>query len=141
MDNDTKENLSNRNIWARGLYMLFFAFAYGIAEAITTLIALFQFVYVLLTGKVHRKAQTFAATLGAYILQIVQYETFNSELQPFPFSDWPETKPGETPWPLSESTAPSSPTVEEGDTDHQVAAQDSGGPTAEEDNDNGDQPK
>ena len=44
MQQDTKENLANRNIWARGLYMLFYGLAYAVAEAVATLVVVFQFI-------------------------------------------------------------------------------------------------
>ena len=107
MQQSTKENLANRNIWARGLYMLFYVIAYAVAEAIVALAAIFQFVHALVTGKVNQPLQAFSANLSAYILQILEYVTFNSEFQPFPFSDWPSVSPGETPWsePASETNS------------------------------------
>ena len=98
MQQSTKDNLANRNIWVRGLYMLFYAIAYAVAEAIVALAAIFQFVHALVTGKVNQPLQTFSANLSAYILQILEYVTFNSEFLPFPFSDWPSVSAGETPW-------------------------------------------
>ncbi|MBT7334904.1 MAG: DUF4389 domain-containing protein [Gammaproteobacteria bacterium] len=98
MDDDTRKNLSNRNIWSRGLYMLFFVIAYSVAETVMALVSLFQFFHALFRGKANPTAQHLGANLGVYILQIVRYQTFNSENQPFPFSDWPDEAIGETPW-------------------------------------------
>jgi hypothetical protein len=34
--------------------------------------------------------------LGAYIYEILQFMTFNSEQLPFPFGRWPQAGPGKT---------------------------------------------
>jgi len=106
MDQATKDNLVDRNIWSRGLYMLFFMLAYTVAETLLGLLVVFQFIAALVTRKVNDPLHKFAANLSAYIYQILQFETFNSELRPFPFSDWPERPTGATPWSGVASTSP-----------------------------------
>jgi hypothetical protein len=105
MDPSTKENLANRNIWSRGLYMLLFVLAYAIAETILTVLVLFQFVAALITRRVNEPLQRFGTNLSMYVYQILQFQTFNSETRPFPFSDWPEEEPGETPWSTADEVA------------------------------------
>ena len=98
MDEETKSRLTDKNIWVRGVYMLVYAVAYGVAEAVVTLVVIFQFLTALITGSVNDALHKFGMNLSAYLLQILQFQTFNSELRPFPFSDWPDEQPGETPW-------------------------------------------
>ena len=98
MQNQTKAHLTDRNIWTRGIYTLIFVVAYAVAEALLTLVAVFQFLMALLTGRVNEALQQFGANLTQYAYQIFQYVTFNSEEQPFPFSDWPDVPMGTTPW-------------------------------------------
>ncbi len=105
MQQATKDNLANRNIWARGLYMLFYVIAYAVAETIASLVVLFQFIHALFTGRVNEPLQIFGARLSTYIFQVLQYVTFNSEYQPFPFSDWPDVGAGNTPWSASATQA------------------------------------
>ena len=64
MDDDTRKNLSNRNIWSRGLYMLFFVIAYSVAETVMALVSLFQFFHALFRGKANPTAQHLGANLG-----------------------------------------------------------------------------
>jgi hypothetical protein len=78
--------------------MIFCAIAYSIAEAVVVLIAIFQFVCVLVNGHVHERALRFGQNVGAYIGELIRFVTFNDERVPFPFSDWPEVPAGETPW-------------------------------------------
>ena len=98
MDQETKNRLADRNIWVRALYMVILVIAYSIGETLLVIISIFQFLSALVTGKVNDSLQTFGANLSAYLYDILQFATFNSEDLPFPFSDWPEVEPGETPW-------------------------------------------
>ena len=50
MKENTRDNLVRRDIWIRALYMLLFAIVYSVAEAIIVLLAIFQFVALLITG-------------------------------------------------------------------------------------------
>ena len=93
MDPDTKERMSDRTIWARGLYALFFVIAYSVAETILWLLAIFQFIAALVTGHVNDALLRFGANLSHFIFQILQFVTFNDETLPFPFSDWPDEDP------------------------------------------------
>ena len=90
--------LKNRAFWMRLLYMLFCAIAYGIAELVIGLLALFQIVAVAATGSVHERAQRLGRNASSYVFQLLQFVTFNDERVPFPFSDWPDETPGDTPW-------------------------------------------
>ncbi len=103
MQTQTKANLTDRNIWTRGIYTLIFVVAYAVAEALITLVAIFQFLMALITGRVNEALQQFGANLTQYAYQIFQYVTFNSEAQPFPFSDWPDVPVGETPWSVEQA--------------------------------------
>ena len=113
MDEATKENLSNRNIWARILYMLLFGITYSISETVLIFVAIFQALAVLFTGHVNQALHQFGANLSGYMYQILQFVTFNTEDLPFPFNDWPEQTVGETPY--SESENETSPIVDNAD--------------------------
>ena len=104
MANQTRENVIDPSIWTRLLFMLLFGLAYAVAEAIFVVVAIFQFFAALFTGSVNKPLHSFGANLSHYIYQIVQFETFNSEERPFPFSDWPDVPVGDTPWSEDETT-------------------------------------
>lgn len=112
MENQIRENLTEANIWTRLVYMVLVGIAYAVAETVFILVAIFQFMSALFTRQVNAPLLTFASNLSWYIYQIVQFQTFNSEEKPFPFSDWPNKPPGETPWSeeseWSDSAEPSS---------------------------------
>lgn len=98
MEAETKANLSDRTIWVRILYMVLFVIAFSIAEFLVAVVAIFQAIVVLITGSVNAALHRFGKNLSAYIGAILEFETFNSEALPFPFSDWPDLEPTDTHW-------------------------------------------
>lgn len=89
MDNNLKGKLLVKDKWLRGLFMLFFIIIKYLVAWLIVLIALFQFVADLLTSKPNDKLLEFTKNLNAYLLQVVNFLTFNSENKPFPFTNWP----------------------------------------------------
>jgi len=87
--NNLKEKLLVKDKWLRGLFMLFFIVIKYLVVWLIVLIALFQFIVDLLTGKPNDKLVVFTKHLNTYLLQIVNFLTFNSEIKPFPFANWP----------------------------------------------------
>lgn len=98
MNTQMKDRLTSSDVWLRALYMIFFAIAYSVAELIVALLVVFQLLAVLFTGSVNEPLLRFGRNLGEYVFQILQFETFNSEEKPFPFSDWPDAAPGGESW-------------------------------------------
>jgi hypothetical protein len=90
MDQEIKQRLTRRDIWVRALFMVFFLLAYSVAEAVVVLLVLFQFVTILLTGHANQNALRLGYNLSTYVYQVLQFQTFNTESRPFPFSDWPD---------------------------------------------------
>ena len=93
MNNDIKENLKQQSTWIRGLYMLMFALFYGIAEVVLFAVVIFQFILKLLTAKNNPRLLKLGQNLATYVYQIIQFLTFNSEYQPYPFGAWPKGEP------------------------------------------------
>lgn len=89
MDKKLKQKLLTKNKWVRGVFILFFIIVKYIVSLLINFIALFQFIVDLLTGKPNDKLLTFTQHLNIYLLQIVNFITFNSDNKPFPFTNWP----------------------------------------------------
>ena len=87
MEEKIKQRLGSKDIWIRGLYMVFFAIAYSLAELVIFLVAVFQFVAILLTGRANGNALRLGNNLSTYVYQIFQFQTFNSETRPCPRFD------------------------------------------------------
>lgn len=89
MNEEIKQRLQTKEIWQRGLFMLFFMFVYGFSNSLVIAILFFQYATLIVTGKVNEFLLDFGRNLSVYIHQIINFLTFNSEQRPFPFSAWP----------------------------------------------------
>lgn len=78
------------SIWIRGLYMLLFAVIANITELVIGLVMLVQFILNAATGNTNNNLLAFGDQLSRYIYEIVQFQTFNSEVKPYPFNTWPK---------------------------------------------------
>ena len=106
MKEEMRENLIDEGIWMRGVFMILFLIAYNIVEFLILLVALFQFVAVLFTGRVNETVLRLGNNLCYFALEAFQYLTFNSNLRPFPFSPWPDEEPGGDLWRDHETAEP-----------------------------------
>ena len=79
----------DRNLLVRLLYMLLMAFILQFCGTLLFILAIVQFVIVVIDELPNVRLATFGRHLGSYVKQIVEFLTFASEEVPFPFSDWP----------------------------------------------------
>jgi hypothetical protein len=93
MSNEIKENIKQQTTWMRGLYMLMFTIFYSIAEVVLFVLVVTQFFFKLFTGKTNPRLLTLGQSIATYIYQIIQYLTFNSDYQSYPFGPWPKGEP------------------------------------------------
>ena len=100
MDKSWKGNLKSESFWLRSLFMVLFFIVYRIVDILVLLVAISQWLYVLLTGDANTSLSRFAGSLAAYVSQIIIYLSYKSEQKPFPFSDWPSA-----PLQVSDSTS------------------------------------
>lgn len=85
-------NTQNTSVWLRGLLMLVFGLIAGFVRFAITVIAILQFVSLLLRNKPHSGLRLLGQTLNNYIYQINQFLTANSNDCPFPLGPWPSRK-------------------------------------------------
>lgn len=83
------EAAAKRQFWLRGLYMLFMLLALNLGGTLLAIIAVIQFVLVLLNGTPNEQLVTLGRNLGSYLRQITLFLTYATEEVPFPFSEWP----------------------------------------------------
>ena len=98
MEESTRERLIRGDIWVRALFMVLFAIAFGLTRVIIVFVVIFQFLAVLFTGRADEPLLQFGKNLSVFILEILEFQTFNTELRPFPFSPWPDEEPGGDEW-------------------------------------------
>lgn len=95
MSNEIKENIKQQSTWVRGLYMLLFAIFYSVGEFVLFAVVIVQFFLKLFTGQTNPRLSKLGQSLATYIYQIIQYLTFNSDYQSYPFGAWPKGEPSE----------------------------------------------
>ena len=90
MNEVAKKPWADARTWKRLLFMFLFAVISRIAEIVLVSIAVIQAIFTLTTGKRNKRLLTFGGELSTYVYQIFQYITYNIEIKPYPFSDWPK---------------------------------------------------
>ncbi|MCL4471363.1 MAG: DUF4389 domain-containing protein [Sulfuricella sp.] len=89
MTQQGNETSTANNIWLRGVFMILFGILYSLAGTVLFVVAVLQFILVLLGSAPNTRLLAFGHSLGSYVQQLVNFQTFNTEEKPFPFSDWP----------------------------------------------------
>ena len=90
MSDDLNEHLKRPGTWRRILFMLIFAVILGFVRILLWAVVVFQVMSTLITGSTNPNALKFGRTLSIYLYQILLFLTYNTEMMPFPFSDWEE---------------------------------------------------
>lgn len=102
MEDQTRDNLTDKSTWMRLLYIVLFTLAFNIAEFLIAIIVLVQFLSVLFTKKPNERLQTLGGDLGVYVKDVVCFLTYQSDHMPYPISDW---GPQSAPKPSSKSSS------------------------------------
>ena len=84
-----EENIKSRSTWLRLLFMILFVALWSVSRILVLAVVVVQFFWVLFTAEPNRRLLEFGESLALYSYQIISYLTYNTEDQPFPFSDWP----------------------------------------------------
>jgi len=89
---ELKHKLMNSKHWMRLLLMaLMYIILFSAVQFIITISLVVQWVLVLFTGETNSRMKRFTKGLNRYSYQILEFINFNSEIRPFPLSDWPES--------------------------------------------------
>jgi len=73
--------------------MILFGFAFHLAVGLLGAIAVIQAQFKLVTGKVFARLMQFGQQLATYLYQIALFESFRTDVRPFPLADWPSAPP------------------------------------------------
>jgi len=79
----------SREVWKRGLLMLFFAIAFGIGHMILNVIAFVQFLWLLLKREPNEQLARFGASLSTWFAEVARFQSCATEDKPLPWRDWP----------------------------------------------------
>ena len=76
----------------KGLFVLLFCFAFSICRFLVVIIALVQFLFDLISGEPSIRLCKFSAKLNNYVSEIIAFVSYQSDIKPFPFSDFPSNE-------------------------------------------------
>ncbi|MHA1127733.1 MAG: DUF4389 domain-containing protein [Alphaproteobacteria bacterium] len=86
MDNEVTEHPSR---WTRLIPMLVLILCFGLSEAALYIIALIQFIWVLVNGEPNEGLTEFGASLAEWMSQNAKYLSYATEEKPYPWAEWP----------------------------------------------------
>lgn len=89
---EMKEHVLTSHTWIRGFWMFLFAIVYYVASMVAFALVMFQWAFLLFTGKLNERLLPLGQSLSTYLYQILLYLTYNHDEKPFPFQDWPTPK-------------------------------------------------
>jgi hypothetical protein len=84
-----EDKSATRAVWMRGLFMLLFLIAFWIAQWLLWLLAIVQFLWLLISGEANTFIARFGKSFSLWLGETVRFITFSSETKPFPWSAWP----------------------------------------------------
>jgi hypothetical protein len=89
-DERNDDTARRQEVWKRGLFMLLFAIAIGIAHVVLNALAVVQFLWLLIAGEPNHLLATFDRSLSTWLADTVRFMTCASEDKPFPWQQWPD---------------------------------------------------
>ncbi|MEM9781867.1 MAG: DUF4389 domain-containing protein [Pseudomonadota bacterium] len=78
--------------WIRGGYMLFFVIAFSLAQTLHTVIAVAQFLHMLIFREANTHVAAFGGSLAEWARQTSRFLTCADEQKAWPFADWPKPR-------------------------------------------------
>jgi len=75
-------------IWLRGLWMLVLAMMFGLAQTILGVLAVVQFLWMLLAKEKNHLLVEFGDDLGKWMAHVARFQSGASEDKPFPWAPW-----------------------------------------------------
>jgi len=89
IDHDPAADKGSSEVWKRGLFMLLFMFAFGIAQTLLNLLAVVQFLWLLFTKEPNQILRRFGKSLSAWLAATALFLSCDTDQKPFPWTDWP----------------------------------------------------
>ncbi len=89
MATEFEKNSKSSNQGLRAIFMLLFWLASRVVVGFIFFLGAFQLICMLLSKGPNDKVMRFGKSLGLYVVQIVDFLTYNSDRKPWPFHDWP----------------------------------------------------
>lgn len=87
---DIKSSIFSPKHWIRLVYMLLFALMLHVASIVMWVLCAMQFIISLITNKDNENLRYLGKSITRFIVQALDFLTYNTEAKPFPFAEWPE---------------------------------------------------
>ena len=87
---ELKENVVQQSKWIRILIVIVFCVVYYWAALLLCLFAVLQFLFHLVTNEPNKNLSKVGMGFRRYMVQIINYVTYQTEEKPFPFSNFPK---------------------------------------------------
>lgn len=92
---ESPKQMQHESIILRVLWMLLFLLVWQVAQTLLGLLVLVQLIYRLVYGAPNAGLMNFGDSLSQYLAQIGRFGSFHTEQKPWPFADWPASRPAE----------------------------------------------
>ncbi len=90
MENQTPIPITaSKDVWKRGLFMLLFIIAFGLAQMLLNAVAIMQFLWLLFTREPNNPLVRFGNSLAIWLADVARFQTCATNQKPFPFRPWP----------------------------------------------------
>jgi hypothetical protein len=91
-NHEESTNVSRHGAWIRLLYIILYAVILNIAEGVTFILTVLQFVFHLFTGRPHARLSALGGSLAAFVREVVAFLAYHTDELPFPFGQWPSVE-------------------------------------------------
>ena len=81
---------TTRDVWMRGLFMLLFIIGFTIGQWLLNLLAIVQFIWLLVARQPNQFLAHFGTTLSFWLADIGRFLTCATDDKPFPWKPWPD---------------------------------------------------
>ena len=89
---ELKEYVFNQGKWLRLLWLVLFSFIYWWAAVVLYVIGILQFLFNLFTDSPNSSLSELAALFREWMVQIINFVTYQEKDKPYPFSELPKVK-------------------------------------------------
>jgi hypothetical protein len=89
MDNLSQTDIPRGKIGIRLIFTLLFLVILSIMHFVIQVLALIQYVILLITRSYSEPLRSFSNKAAAYVYRLIRYITLNDNTRPFPFTDFP----------------------------------------------------
>lgn len=90
MDGLSPSGIPRRKIAIRLIFTLVFLVILSVMHFVIQMIALIQYVILLITRSYSEPLRSFSNRAAAYVYRLIRYITLNDNIRPFPFAEFPQ---------------------------------------------------